>query len=142
MKDPKQIGNLTELRCLSAFYEMGYSVSIPYGENSRYDFIADINNTLIRVQVKTSQSKDNGKSYIFSCRSSRTNGKRTINKKYSKEEIDYFATFINGKCYIVPVEECSTTKCIRFEQCGNNQKTNVNLEKNYRIENQLLKFNK
>lgn len=39
---PKQKGNLTELKCISAFYELGYQCSIPYGENSRYDFIADI----------------------------------------------------------------------------------------------------
>ena len=30
--------------------------------------------------------------------------------KYSKEEIDYFATYWEGKCYLVPVEECSTEK--------------------------------
>lgn len=40
--NPKQKGNLTELKCISAFYELGYQCSIPYGENSRYDFIADI----------------------------------------------------------------------------------------------------
>lgn len=45
----KQKGNLTELQCIAAFYELGYSVSIPYGENSRYDLIADINGRLIKV---------------------------------------------------------------------------------------------
>ena len=94
MVEKKQKGNLTELQCITAFYEIGYSVSIPYGENSRYDFIADVNGHLIRIQVKTSSTKDDGKTYTFSCRSSRTNSKRTINKKYTKSEIDYFATFI------------------------------------------------
>lgn len=28
----KEKGNLTELQCLTAFYELGYKVSIPYGE--------------------------------------------------------------------------------------------------------------
>ena len=104
MVEKKQKGNLTELQCIAAFYEIGYSVSIPYGENSRYDFIADVDDHLIRVQVKSSSTKDGGKSYTFSCRSSRTNGKRTITKRYTKLEIDYFATFINVRCYIVPVE--------------------------------------
>ena len=54
----KQKGNLTELQCITAFYENGYAVSIPYGENSRYDFIADIYGKLIRIQVKTSSIKD------------------------------------------------------------------------------------
>ena len=73
MVEKKQKGNLTELQCITAFYEIGYSVSIPYGENSRYDFIADVNGHLIRIQVKTSSTKDDGKTYTFSCRSSRTN---------------------------------------------------------------------
>ena len=68
MLNKKQIGNLTELKCISAFYELGYSISIPYGENNRYDFIADIGGKLIKVQVKTSSTKD-GNSYKFSCRS-------------------------------------------------------------------------
>ena len=140
MVEKKQKGNLTELQCISAFYEMGYSVSIPYGENNRYDFIADIENNLIRVQVKTASTKDDGKSYSFSCRSSRTNGKRTINKKYTKSEIDFFATFIKGRCYIVPVEECSTTKRLRFDESQNGQQMNVNFEENYRIEKQIELF--
>lgn len=137
MVEKKQKGNLTELQCITAFYNLGYSVSIPYGENNRYDFIADINNILIRVQVKTASTKDDGKSYSFSCRSSRTNGKRTINKKYDKSEIDYFATFINERCYLIPIEECSTSKCLRFELPENNQTTTINFEENYRIEKQI-----
>ena len=137
MIERKQLGSLTELQCMSAFISEGYSVSIPYGDNNRYDFIADINGNLIRIQVKTASSKDNGKSYSFSCKSSRTNGKRTINKKYDKSEIDFFATFINGECYLVLVEECSTIKVIRFEQCANNQNTYVNYEENYRLRKQI-----
>ena len=137
MVEKKQKGNLTELQCIAAFYEIGYSVSIPYGENSRYDFIADVDGHLIRVQVKSSSTKDGGKSYTFSCRSSRTNGKRTITKRYTKLEIDYFATFINGRCYIVPVEECSNSKCLRFVKTDNNQQEYVNFEENYRLEKQI-----
>lgn len=137
MVEKKQKGNLTELQCIAAFYEIGYSVSIPYGENSRYDFIADVDDHLIRVQVKSSSTKDGGKSYTFSCRSSRTNGKRTITKRYTKLEIDYFATFINGRCYIVPVEECSNSKCLRFVKTDNNQQEYVNFEENYRLEKQI-----
>lgn len=29
MLETKQKGNLTELQCIAAFYELGYSVSIP-----------------------------------------------------------------------------------------------------------------
>ena len=140
MVEKKQKGNLTELQCISAFYEIGYSVSIPYGENNRYDFIADIEGHLIRVQVKTSSTKDDGKSYSFSCRSSRTNGKRTINKKYNKSEIDYFATCIKGKCYLIPLSECGSDKLLRFVPPKNGQTRGVNFAKDYEIEVILKKY--
>lgn len=54
MIDTKQKGNLTELECITALTELGYLVSIPFGEDSRYDCIVDINNNLYRIQCKTS----------------------------------------------------------------------------------------
>ena len=133
----KNKGSLTELQCISAFYNLGYTVSIPYGEDNRYDFIADINGILIKVQVKTSSTKDNGNSYSFSCRSSQTNSKGTINKKYTKDEIDYFATYINNNCYLIPVEECSCRKKLKFVDNNNVSKSNNTSEQNYRLKTQL-----
>ena len=49
--DSKQIGNLTELQCITRFYELGYSVSVPYGDSEKYDFIVDINNNYRNMSV-------------------------------------------------------------------------------------------
>ncbi len=92
----KQKGNLTELQCITSFYELGYTVSIPYGENSRYDFIADIHGKLIKVQVKTSSEKDEGKTFEFSCRSTRVNAQGNISRQYTADEIDYFCTYFKN----------------------------------------------
>ena len=35
----KSIGNITELKCLIAFTQMGFDCSIPYGDCSKYDII-------------------------------------------------------------------------------------------------------
>lgn len=139
----KKIGNLTELQCITSFYELGYSVSIPYGDNSRYDFIADIDGKLIKVQVKTSHQTetDNDSSYTFCCRSSNRSSGGCINKKYTSDEIDYFCTFILGKCYLVPVSECSTSKTLRFgKPLNNNSKECYNLASDYDLEKQLNKL--
>ena len=53
----KQKGNLTELQCLAAFVEQGCGVSVPYGDCYPYDFIADIDGYLLKIQVKTVTSK-------------------------------------------------------------------------------------
>lgn len=133
----KQKGNLTELQCITAFYELGYQISIPYGENSRYDFIADINGDLIKVQVKTSRVKKENEAIVFACRSTNVNTKGTNYHRYTKEQIDYFATFWNGKCYLVPVEECSVEKVLRFCYPSSGQKKGITLAEEYELKKVL-----
>lgn len=137
----KQRGNLTELQCLTAFYEAGCHVSLPYGENSRYDMIVDVNGQLIKVQVKTASiKKDTDNAIIFSCRSSYVNCTGTKNVKYTKQEIDYFATFWDGQCYLVPVEECSTEKTLRFKPPKNGQTKGIVFASDYLLQKQLEKL--
>ena len=48
----KYLGNLTELQCITRFYELGYPVSIPYGDSEKYDMIIDIANcTAVRYNI-------------------------------------------------------------------------------------------
>ena len=78
-------GNLTEMQCMAAFMEHGCSVSIPFGDNSKYDFIADINGVLYKIQVKTASKRDDN-SIKFSCRSTHVNCSGTKNVKYTKND--------------------------------------------------------
>lgn len=132
----KEKGNLTELQCITAVYEIGYKVAIPYGENSRYDFILDTGERLLKIQCKTSHSDDKDK-FKFSCRSTRVNAHGNISKGYSKDEIDYFATFYNGKCYLVPIEECGAQKILRYCYPSNGQKKGISLAENYELKKVL-----
>lgn len=134
----KQKGNLTELQCLTAFYEQGCHVSIPFGENSRYDMIADVNGKLIKVQVKTSSVKNNDFNAIeFSCRSSYTNSTGVKNVRYNADEIDYFATYWEGKCYLIPISECSVTKTLRFAPTKSGQRVGISFAEDYELSKQL-----
>ena len=112
-----QKGKLTELKVLTYITELGYSVSIPFGDKDRYDQIWDINGKLIKVQIKTSHWKNEDKTaLLFKCKST-CNGK---DHKYSSDEIDYFATYWNNECYLIPVSECSTEKTLWFSIPKNN----------------------
>ena len=137
MLETKKKGNLTELQCITAFTEMGALVSIPFGEDSRYDFIADINGRLIKIQCKSSSEViDNGKvvAILFkTVRSSGSNSKICTHTKYTKEEIDYFATFYKNQCYVVPVEQCSNEKRLRFIPPKNGQIKGINWAKDYEL---------
>lgn len=109
-------GKITELKVLTYITELGYSVSIPFGDKDRYDQIWDINGKLIKVQVKTARWKTSEqKAIIFKCKST-SNGK---DHKYTKDEIDFFATYWENQCYLIPVECCSTEKTLWFSQPAN-----------------------
>ena len=63
-----------------------------------------------------------------------TNTKKTVRRTYSKEDIDYFMTSWNGKCYLIPVEECSTKKYIRFTAPLNNQWSKITWGPDYEVD--------
>lgn len=121
MNEVKRKGLSTELQCQLFFTQLGYNVCIPLGEDCRYDMIVDFDGILCRIQVKTCHVNDNNTGIIFATRSTQSNSNENISKSYSKEEIDYFATFYNNQCYLVRVEECSKQKTLRFENNKVNQ---------------------
>jgi len=136
----KQKGNLTELQCLAAFTALGYTVSIPYGDCARYDFIADINNKLYRIQCKTATKKDVGV-YNFSCRSTTGNTVNNSTRSYDSSQIDFFATIIENKCCIVPINETGgRDKTLRTIPPKNGQKIGISFVEDYLLENQILKL--
>ena len=143
MLESKQKGILTELQCITAFNQLGYHISIPYGENSRYDFIADIDGFLIKVQVKTaSPRKGTDNAIKFSCTSTRVKTNGCQNRRYTADEIDYFATFYDNTCYLIPIAECSTEKTLRFQSPANGQKKGISFAKDYELSLQIEKLKK
>lgn len=135
LENPNDKGKITEALVLSYILQLGYSVSIPFGDKDRYDQIWDINGKLLRVQIKTARLNEKEKnpeqnlSIRFNCKST-ANGKT---HKYSKDEIDYFATYWNNKVYLVPVNECSTEKVLRFTSSQSNQPA-ICWAKDYEVE--------
>lgn len=129
----KQKGLLTELHCQLAFSELGFLVMAPLSEDSRYDFIVDIGSKLLRIQCKTASPKTDGSAITFACRSTRSNTQGNVSRQYSKDEIDYFYTYYWGKSYLVPVEECSSEKTLRFIKPQSGQIVGISFAKNYEL---------
>ena len=130
----KQKGNITELETMLAFIKLGYNVLIPYGDCERYDFVVDVNGKFIRVQAKTSNTDDDGASFHFSGRSCHRKDGQIVHHQYTNEEIDYFVTSFNGKCYLIPVEECGADKRLRILPAKNGQVRGITWAKNYELE--------
>ena len=139
MLDTKQKGNLTELQCITAFVEQGYMVSIPYGDCAKYDFIADVDGKLYKIQVKTSSLKDES-AIKFSCRTTHVNCSGVKNERYSPNDVDFFATYWNNQCYLVPISECSVDKILRFAPTKNGQIKGISFATDYELAKQLQKI--
>jgi PD-(D/E)XK endonuclease len=52
MEHPKAIGDRTALATMQAFQEAGYALSVPFGENTRYDLIIDNGQRLARGSAR------------------------------------------------------------------------------------------
>lgn len=139
MDNTKHLGSLTELQCITYLFGLGYDISIPYGDNSSYDFILDVNGKLLKLQCKTSRLKEDGV-YKFECAKMRVNSKENVRKHYTENEVDYFCTFIQGGCYIVPFNECSDSKTLRFVPTKSGKVKGVSFAKDYEAEVQIEKI--
>lgn len=130
----KQVGNITEIEVLLALVKLGYTVLTPYGDCDRYDLLVEINKTFYRIQCKTAALDRDPEAFSFNCRSTHKSGGKIIHQKYSKDDIDFFATSFRGKVYLIPVEQCGTRKVLRLNKPKNNHKINVYYADDYELE--------
>ena len=105
----------SEAAVLTEFLHRGFSVSLPFGDNQRYDLIVDLGDRLIKVQVKVGRIR-NG-IIIFDAQSSH-------DRQDYRGVIDYFAIYVfkEKQVYLVDVTEVPVTKAsLRLDKPKNNQ---------------------
>jgi hypothetical protein len=98
IKHPKLRGEWAELRFMARAAEHGLRVTKPWGETARYDFAVEHDGHFLRVQVKSTTSKQYNS---YAC-----NLRTTHQVPYCKEQIDFIAAYIIplDVWYIIPVE--------------------------------------
>lgn len=129
------IGEITEQQVALEFLKQGILISKPLVQSSRYDFIADINNHLYKIQVKTGTFKED--SYLeFATSTSHTNTQGTLNLSYSANDVDFFATMYENQCYLIPFKLCGKrAQRIRFVPTKNGQTKGILFAKDFKLEN-------
>ena len=95
----------------------------------------------MKIQVKTCALKED--SYLeFATSTSHTNTKGTINKSYTSDEVDYFATYYNNQCFLIPFDVCGNrAQRLRLVPTKNGQTKGITFAKDYELEVQLAKIN-
>lgn len=124
-----QKGDVSEACVLSRALVLGYTVSLPFGSDSRYDMIFDIDGTLNKVQVKTGRFQEGV--ILFNVTSVNGRVRKTNQRKYTDDEIDLFAVYCSelAQSYLIPVNEASGQ--LRVEKPNNNQQRNIMWAKDF-----------
>lgn len=140
MLSTKALGAQTELECITYLHGLGYDISIPWGDNARYDFVLDVSHKLYKIQCKTSSKQEDGV-YKFKCESTYINAAGNRKANYTEEDVDFFSTFIEGKCYLIPLSETGRKeKVMRFVKPKNNQTKGITFAQDYLAEIQIGKL--
>lgn len=128
----KAKGEISEAVIVAELLKQEYSVSIPFGNNQRYDLLVDDGEKIERAQCKTGRIR-NG-CVLFS--TSSTNG-FTGAKTHYQDQIEAFFVYCpdNEKIYKVPIEKTPKTSMqLRIEKAGPKAPvTTINWAKDYEI---------
>lgn len=137
--DTKTKGNITELKIATKLIELGCTISFPFGENARYDMIADWNGLLYRIQCKTGIYKPETGKLVISTQS--TKCYRTCEEDINKREnyidqVEFIASYCPqlDSCYLIPITECPIGNFnLRVDPPKNGQVQNITWAKKYEI---------
>ena len=108
-----------QLFCTECFVKMEYTVSRPIS-TSDYDFVVDVNNKLLKVQVKSSRRQcDDGDRNVMICKG--TNAVKSGKQgkyPYPEDSVDFFAIHdVNiQEWYIIPRSATGDAKQIRLSK--------------------------
>ena len=138
--DTKSVGELSQAIILARLAEVGYVVSIPFGENQRYDLvIEDGDARFYRVQCKTGWLSQGCIDFNTSSNyyhHPRMKEKVDYRRRDYQGQIDFFAVYAPEikKVYLVPVDHVSSTEGrLRLEPPKNNQVKNIRWAQDYEL---------
>lgn len=135
MIEPKRIGNSIELNCIAYLYDCGCEILLPYGDSQKYDIVIQYNGVFYKIQCKSAVPSytENGDISSIHFKTTWESGRQKRERmRYTKDDVDFFATFFDGICYLVPVEEtCSQQKCLRFLSPKNGQVKGISFADQY-----------
>ncbi|ELY98428.1 group I intron-associated PD-(D/E)XK endonuclease [Natrialba asiatica] len=134
----KQTGDETEAKVMSWLIAAGYTVSVPFGDNEKYDLVLDTGAELVRVQCKTGWREEDGAVLRFKT-TSKTTVDGTVTRVDYGETINAFAVRcpVTDKLYWVPVEEAGSKSTYLRLKSPKIDHPSVNLAAEYRFDEVL-----
>lgn len=119
-----------------ALREAGYSIALPFGENTRYDLLIDDGNAISRIQCKTGRLR-NGSVRFATCSSYAHHANPQMNHRDYVGEVDYFGVYCRelGRVYLVPIEQLEPRQraSLRVDPPRNNQRRLIRFADGYEL---------
>lgn len=126
----KTKGSIAEMMVASKLMTKGWNILFPFGENSRYDLVAEKNGKFVKVQVK----------YVTPVKGVLSIGCKSSNNwsvdKYTPEQVDFIATYdsTSSKVYFVPSSSFNSSAIkLRIAPTRNKQKVNIKYAKDFAV---------
>jgi len=136
MDHPKDVGDRTTLAVMLGLREAGYAISVPFGENTRYDLIIDDGARLERVQCKTGRLREGAVVLNTASSYAHLPSPRELRRTYDGE-IDHFGVYCpeTRGVYLIPIDDVTCTKAarLRVEPARNSQQKRIRLASDYQI---------
>jgi len=132
---PKDIGDGTTLAVMLALHESGHQVSVPFGENTRYDLVLDDGKRLTRLQCKTGRMRL-GAVEFATASSYAYHPKEKPTQRHYRAQVDAFAVYCRETCgvYVIPIEELPLDRAyLRVRAPLNGQPKRVRFAQDYEI---------
>lgn len=128
----KSRGNIAEAKILAACLIKGWHVSLPFGDNMRYDLVIERKGVFERVQCKMGWLRRGVIRFATSSSSLHRGGKR---KDY-RGQIDWFGIYCpdNRKTYLVPVDIVGRREgVLRIDLPSNGQRIKIRWAKDFKF---------
>jgi hypothetical protein len=107
---PRTQGDFGELSAITWLTCAGADVSTPLFHSPYYDLIADFDGTLLRVEVKTSSCRRNGRFELTLATRGGNQSWSGLSKRLDRQRCDYvFAHVGDGRRWFIPVEALGGT---------------------------------
>jgi hypothetical protein len=116
-KNTKDQGNIGLTAAIHWFVSNGYTVSLPLNDSQDYDIVVDINDTLSRVQIKTTRYKVRDSYRVCLKSSGGTKGK--IYKQVVDTKIEYLFVLTEiGEMYLIPFSDVTQKYELTLSKCS------------------------
>ena len=114
--------------------QVGYAISVPFGENTRYDLVIDDGERLLRIQCKTGRLRMGAVRFATCSSYGHHRNPGTARRSYAGQ-IDSFAVYCpetNG-VYLIPIADVPTKSnaMLRIDVPRNRQSKRIRFARDY-----------